>query len=168
MAVRAIHEDFYMDDCTTGAETGQGAIKLAKDMKFVLKKSCFDLRKWRSNSANLIRELEGEREDSVALVDPSKTSILGLKWYTISDEFTYEVKVEPLTQFTKRRILSRIGQIYDPNGFIEPFIITAKILVQKLWQLKLGWDDAVPKEIVQIWNSIWKPIKELERIRIPR
>lgn len=38
-----------MDDGTTGANTENEAIQLAKDMKFVLKKSGFDLRKWRSN-----------------------------------------------------------------------------------------------------------------------
>lgn len=167
-AVRAIKEDFYMDDCATGANTEHEAIQLAKNMRNVLAKSCFDLRKWRSNSANFIKELSGDCEQSVTLVDPLKTSILVLKWYIIADEFTYEVKAEPLNEFTKRKILSTIGQIYDPNGFIEPFIVTAKVLVQKLWQLKLGWDDSVPKEIVQIWNSIWKPIKELEKVRIPR
>lgn len=52
-AVSVIRNDFYMDDCASGAKNEDKAIQLAKDVKHVLGKSCFDLCKWRSNSARL-------------------------------------------------------------------------------------------------------------------
>lgn len=116
-AVHAIKDDFYMDDGLTGATTEAEAIQLSKEMKFVLEKSGFDLCKWKSNSQNLVHELEGAKETSVMFTEV-ETSVLGLKWLTFSDEFTYEVRAEPLEKLTKRTISSKIGQLYDPNGFV--------------------------------------------------
>lgn len=43
------------------------------------------------------------------------------------DNFVYTVQL-----WTKRKILSEIGKLFDPSGFISPTIITAKILIQSL------------------------------------
>lgn len=110
--------------------------------------------------------LEGENSQSVLLTDPelNETLILGLK----SDEFTYEVKrAEFQGKFTKRNILSKIAQLYDPNGYIAPVITSAKYLMQKLWQAKIEWDTTVSIELSNEWNAIWSEIKSLEQIRIP-
>lgn len=64
-AVRAIHDDFYMDDCTTGETDEEKAIQLAKDISHVLGKSGFPLSKWRSNSKRLVKELAGDDAASV-------------------------------------------------------------------------------------------------------
>lgn len=40
--------------------------------------------------------------------------------------------------------------------------------MQQLWKLKLDWDEIVPKELETQWVLLWKPIKELEKIRVPR
>lgn len=166
-AVHAIKEDFYMDDGLTGAETENEAIQLSKDMRFVLQKSGFPLCKWKSNNKKLVHELEGENDTAVVFSE-EETSVLGLKWLTMADEFTYEVKAKPLDKLTKRTIFSKIGQLYDPNGFIAPVITSAKLLIQLLWKLNLNWDEIVPQDVARNWESIWNPIKDLEQIRIPR
>lgn len=168
-AVKAINQDFYMDDCLTGAKNEEEAIKLAEGMKFVLKKSCFPLCKWRSNSKRLLNQLEGETSSSKNLTEQSQASILGLKWLIQSDEFTFEVKSANNTeQLTKRIVLGKVVQLYDPNGFISPFISKAKMFVQKLWNEKLEWDTPLNKELLAEWNNVWAGIQELEKIRIPR
>lgn len=127
-AAGAIKNDFYMDDSLTGAQTIGEAITLAKEMKFILSKSGFLLCKWKSNCAELLNELEGDFvKESMILTEQTSTSILGLKWLTGSDEFTYEVKSEgKCEQLTKRIILGEIARLYDPNGFIAPVIARTK------------------------------------------
>ena len=50
-------------------------------------------------------------------------------------------KVEKLTQ----RVISSIySRIFDPLGFIKPFILGPRLLIQNLSRVKLGWDDDVP------------------------
>ena len=51
--------------------------------------------------------------------------------------------------------------MFDPIGFLAPFIVRAKIFLQSLWTLRQGWDEKIPEEIQQEW-SIWQ--KELESL----
>ena len=74
--------------------------------------------------------------------------ILGLKWLTRIDRFSYdglEVPVDLVT--TKRLVLSFLARLYDPLGFLAPFTMMAKILIQEIWQLGLDWDSGVPPDI---------------------
>lgn len=168
-AAHIIKNDFYMDDGITGAKSKTCAINLAKEVKFVLSKSGFELCKFRSNCKELVRALEGDEAASVLFDDKGQTSVLGLKWLTTTDEFTYIVKNSEIEEeLTKRLILSKIGQLYDPNGFIAPVITRAKILMQTIWKANINWDCALPKSIEKEWNALWKTIKHLEQIRIPR
>ncbi|XP_031638945.1 uncharacterized protein LOC116351048 [Contarinia nasturtii] len=168
-AVEAIVNDFYMDDGLTGAETEEQAITLAKDMRTVLAGSQFPLCKWRSNSDNLLKELSEQATESVILTEQGPTSVLGLKWITKTDEFTYVVSCANIDDtITKRKILSRIGQLFDPAGFITPVLVKAKMLVQSIWKEQCGWDHPVPDHIKEQWIKLWETINELEKIRVPR
>ena len=40
------------------------------------------------------------------------------------------------------------GSIFDPLGFLVPFVLTAKEILQDLCRTKLGWDDEIPDELV--------------------
>lgn len=121
----------------TGASDEQEAVKLAKEMKLVLEKSGFELCKWKSNSQILLQHLHGENNTILDLGENMDTSVLGLKWLLTSDEFTYEVKNSALMEkCSKRAVLSKIAQLYDPIGFVAPFITKAKIFMQLLWKGK--------------------------------
>lgn len=39
--------------------------------------------------------------------------------------------------WTKRKVLSRIGKLYDPNGFVGPIILRRKMIIQD-WDKLLG------------------------------
>ena len=68
---------------------------------------------------------------------------------------------------TKRLILSWVNRIYDPLGLISPFIIRAKILMQKLWlntNQKLGWDDPISTDLQGEWNQFFIDMFEAENI----
>lgn len=168
-AVQSIENNFYMDDGMFGAETTSKAIKLAKEIKYVLSTAGFELCKWRSNDNELLEALAGVAGQSVSLSNEEHTFVLGLKWLTHSDEFAYEVKQEEISgNLTKRNILGKIAQFHDPNGYIEPVIASAKCLIQNLWKAKLDWDTPVSIEWSNEWKEIWNLIHYLEQIRIPR
>lgn len=168
-AVRAIMQDFYMDDCLTGAETEEEAIKIAKDIQTVLEKSCFPITKWYSNSKKLVEQMAGDDAAKIIFDNGENTSILGLKWLPKSDEITLRVKPRPIEgKLTKRIIVSVVSQLYDPNGLVAPVITLAKMVIQMLWKQQLEWDDEVPEEIAAAWRGLWRTINELEKIRVPR
>ncbi|GFS62792.1 DUF1758 domain-containing protein [Trichonephila clavipes] len=41
-------------------------------------------------------------------------------------------------------VLSTIDSIFDPLGLLGPIITWAKIFMQRLWLLELGWSDELP------------------------
>lgn len=74
--------------------------------------------------------------------EPIKT--LGLLSNSNKDTLQYAVNLAVSNKTTKRSILSQIAKIYDPLGLIAPVVITAKIIMQELWGLNIGWDETVP------------------------
>ena len=90
--------------------------------------------------------------DKKSLSDPSSRSlILGLSWN--SSLYQFEFKVESFdAKVTKRLLLSRIARVFDPMGWLAPFIIVAKMFMQSLWLSKLNWDD----ELDSIQRMHWK------------
>ena len=38
------------------------------------------------------------------------------------------------------------SQNFDPLGFLQPFLLPVKILLQKLSTSGIGWDDRIPDE----------------------
>lgn len=49
-----------------------------------------------------------------------------------------------------------------------PVIVTGKILQQKIWKAKLGWDQELPPELKEEWFEYEKNITALEHLRVPR
>lgn len=64
----------------------------------------------------------------------------------------------------KRRVLSKVASIYDPLGFVTPFILCGKQILQQLCRDKVGWDEPVPEELRTQWES-WLHPYNLVRIR---
>ena len=62
---------------------------------------------------------------------------------------------------TRRGILSMVSSIFDPLGFLAPFTMKAKCLLQELCKLQLGWDEKIQEHLTLQWND-W--LKDLERL----
>ena len=50
-------------------------------------------------------------------------------------------------------MLSLIASLFDPTGFLAPFLVRAKILLQRMWQCGIGWDDVLPSELLEEWSQ---------------
>nr|CAI5862640.1 unnamed protein product [Callosobruchus analis] len=169
-ASRVLLEDIFVDDICAGADSIESALALQKDLIALLKSGCFELKKWASNDARLLTNLSQDecqipmsldKENSIAL------KVLGLQWDPKSDTlfFSYSVSDKPCT---KRNILSNIASIFDPLGLITPISFLTKCIMQKLWILKVGWDDPVPKPISDLWTQFQMELPLLSKISFPR
>ena len=62
-------------------------------------------------------------------------AILGLSWHPLDDFFCFEVlELDDVSKLTQRIVLSCTAKLFDPLGWLAPFVIRAKILMQSLWQ----------------------------------
>lgn len=168
-AARAIANDFYVDDLLSGASSVIEASLLCAELDKVLKSGGFNLRHWVSNSREIQLQTNGHLTEVVDLDELNETKVLGLRWLVKTDEFTINAKPNELNKLTKRTVLSEIARMYDPNGFLAPFVVVAKILMQDLWREEnLGWDGSLPQNIAEKWSKFHAEMKHLNKFRIPR
>ncbi|GBO17639.1 hypothetical protein AVEN_168953-1 [Araneus ventricosus] len=69
---------------------------------------------------------------------------------------------------TKREVLSVIARLYDPLGFLGSVLTRAKVLLQRLWQQSLDWDDVLPNPIDDEWKEFVTTMKYIEKVKITR
>lgn len=180
-AVQSIKTNHYVDDMLDCCDSEEEAITLAKEVKQIHSEGGFHIRGWLSNSSKVVQELEGENfaTRNIHCYDGNATSaekVLGMFWNTRSDSFQFSLKfnkgnvgvlnggVIP----TKRDVLRILMSIYDPLGLIGHSIIFPKILMQRLWRCKLGWDEQIPLEEFTNWQTWLKSLEHLSNVCIPR
>ena len=99
----------------------------------------------------------------------SITRALGVKWDLQEDNFMYTGDSISSDTCTKRQILKKTSTVFEPLGYLTPFTLVAKIIIQDLWRKNVGWDEEVDKSIQNAWK-IW--MQELSKIaqafRVPR
>lgn len=163
--------DFYVDDLLTGANTIAKAALIRDEVNAMLKKGGFELRKWVSNSPELTSNFDFNTTEHITINLDNNESLktLGLQWNSHNDVLQYSILTHITTsRITKRTILSSISQIFDPLGLIGPVVILAKILMQRLWQLHIAWDESVPTDIHSTWFQYRSQLQILNALRIPR
>ena len=112
------------------------------------------LRKWRSNSQELLESIPQELKETecVQLISPPEEchKALGTLTFHIATP-VLDDHVVPI----KRQIASDVAQTFDLLGWYVPSVIVIKVLFQKLWKLGVVWDEPVPEEIAAVWRG-WK------------
>ncbi|XP_041451321.1 uncharacterized protein LOC121404964 [Drosophila obscura] len=94
---------------------------------------------------------------------------LGIRCQASADEFFFAPpEVLQRESCTKRNVLSQIAQLFDPAGWLAPFVIQAKMFMQEIWPRELGWDDVLPSDLSQTWETFLKSFPAIQDIRIPR
>ena len=71
-------------------------------------------------------------------------------------------------EFTKRNVLKKTATVYDPLGFLSPYIVRLKLLMQKAWLEAGTWDDLFPEHHQQEWIKRFQQLNDLELVKIPR
>lgn len=170
-----VRNSFYMDDLMTGHEDLNEMKATCKEIDKLLKAGGFQMQKWSSNSEELLNDMV----DYTKIPEPVKDKkeikldkvikILGLTWDRKDDTFQVSVNL-PASRIpvTKRVILSDVASLFDPFGWLSPVVITAKIMIQKLWLCCLEWDDELPSELVDEWMNFRDELHELQTVEIPR
>ena len=129
-------------------------------------------RKWLSNSEAVMAQIPFEDRAYEIEIEGDQlhgTKTLGVLWLSREDVFTFHLKpVEQQFVCTKRNVLKKVAALFDPLGFLAPFIVRAKILLQTMWIRGLEWDELLDtdlKHAVELWLS---ELSEFKNLQIPR
>ena len=173
-AAETVLKSTYMDDSMDSVSSVEEAVQLYHNLSYLWGKAGMHARKWLSNSPEVLEQIPIEdRASQVDIQSQELPSIktLGIVWIADEDVFTFKsnmVDASDCKEFTKRKFLRKIATLYDPLGFLMPFTIRAKILLQEMWVSGVDWDDSIGDELsasVDVWFA---ELIDLESIKIPR
>ena len=154
--------NLYVDDWLTGADSEEEVFEMFSEAQSVMAQAGMNLSKWNSNS-KIVCDRVGNLGDS------THTKILGVVWDPKMDRFSFEGVKLPLEVVpTKRVVLSFIARLFDPIGFLTPYVMLAKVLFQELWVLGLQWDEELPPALSVLFEDWLKGLTVLKQWKIPR
>ena len=169
--IDTVLENFYMDDCLKSVGSAEEAIKESDELTRLLKRGGFNLTKWLSNSDQVISNFALEKRAKVCLdLSQSKNilhRVLGVVLDFNEDCFQIDVNVKD-KPLTRRGILSQISAVFDPLGFVAPTTLKARLILQDLCRLELGWDVPIPEHLAYRWSKWISNLNCLAQLKVDR
>ena len=136
-AAKVILKSTYMDDSMALVLTDDEAVGLYKEMFELWGKTGMKIHKWLSNSIKVLETIPPQNRASqmnlgTGEYKSSTVKTLGVLWDATTDAFTFKSQyiVEEFIP-TKRMFLKRIATLFYLLGFLSPFVVRAKILIQE-------------------------------------
>ncbi|XP_045905970.1 uncharacterized protein LOC123971296 [Micropterus dolomieu] len=170
--VSTVKNNFYVDDCLRSMASEEEARKMIQDLTALCQKGGFTLSKWVSNSRAVLRSVsEVHRAKDMMELDldtdqlPVERTLV--QWYVETDQFGFKASVQEQPR-TRRGILSVVSSLYDPLGFLAPFSMMAKLLLQELCKRNLGWDEVIPHVLTKQWAGWLEDLHKVARFKIDR
>lgn len=170
-AVPTMMKGRYVDDIFGGADDIVQAKMIIQQLSHICMAGGFPLKKWISNDRSILSSIpKDDRLDSsdVLIDDNLVVHSLGLLWHPATDSFQFKLDSIPMSNVTKRIMLSTIAKTFDPLGFLTPVVVVAKILLQSLWTMKLDWDQPLPPRIEEEWINFAVGCQDVPKIEFPR
>ncbi|XP_037826545.1 uncharacterized protein LOC119614493 [Lucilia sericata] len=172
IASQILRNNMYVDDVLAGGHTIEEAQKAQTQLIAALDSAGFPLRKWISNTKELLHNLPEEHlldVDLLTLPESNNAKTLGIRWNAKEDTFFFNVPlIERKSAYTKRTVLSDIARLFDPAGWLAPIVISAKIIMQQIWQDNTAWDECLNPLTLIKWQKFLQFYDNINRIRIPR
>ena len=187
--VSLIEDSLYVDDLVTGAGSKDEAFDVYLNCKHLMKEGGFNLRKWKSNSLTLMKRIEtvevGNDINTSSSTQGSKSmttltdiaaderfQLLGVYWDNHTDNLQFcfqELREFAMTlPLCKRSILRVSAGVFNPLGFLSPFVVRLKMLFQMLCTNKISWDEALEGNMLIQWKGILEEFVVLDQVTIPR
>ena len=169
-----LEHSFYVDDFLGGADSPEAALSLYNDLRTVLSQAGFQLKKWRSSSADVLASIPEDLQESLSqqeLVDlhaASYPKALGIAWDSREDTMATHVSLPPDYVTTKRGVISDVARTFNVLGWLSPAILPMKLLYRQLWELHVDWDEEVPDRVNERHKKWREELPLLATVKLPR
>ena len=170
-----VQNDIYVDDCISGEQTQDLLFQRADELALILRRGGFGLKGFTFS----------RKDPPPALSEDGKSiSVAGMKWLSKSDELQYNINQLDFSKrcrgkhtkpehgipnnLTRRHCVSKVAEIFDLTGILTPITASLKLDLHNLVQRNLKWDDTIPNDLRQIWDSNFELMKELKTFKFKR
>ena len=127
-----------MDDSMDSVPDKEMGIDLYKQLLQLWASAGMYARKWLSNVSEVLENIP--HADCVTEVDLDRGELpvvktMGVLWTPNEDEFKYQVHPPSRDHHsTKRVFLKGNATLFDSLGFLSPYVIRAKKILQEMWE----------------------------------
>ncbi|UYV84129.1 hypothetical protein LAZ67_X001289 [Cordylochernes scorpioides] len=141
---KTMARSFYMDNLVTSLSSQEEVQQFQNTAVNIMEMAKMDLREWEFNLP-----VSNSKEEK-----GTTTKVLGLVWDKVEDVLNCDVSIEKdlPRRLTKRIILSKIQQVFDPLGVYSPIFLPPKLLLQS--QIKIPrhiWFDQTNKNEIHVF-----------------
>ncbi|UYV81895.1 hypothetical protein LAZ67_21000067 [Cordylochernes scorpioides] len=139
-----LKRSFYVDNLVFSVDEPDELERIREVANDIMDEAKMTLREWEYGGSKILENKEDAR-------------VLGLYWNKERDTLRCHIPQDTTKygEVTKRTLLSNLQKSFDPLGFYAPIFIIPKLLMQRAWLLKLGWDQPLPTDIQQEFKK-WK------------
>lgn len=147
-----IAKEMYADNLLVSLPSSTDMVKFYNEVKGLFGTMSMNMTKWKTNDEKLQRYLPLDDK-----LTGEEISVLGIAWNAEKDTLSLRPpKIEELLEqsASKRIVLKCMASIFDPVGWITPFIVHIRRFLRSLWAQKLSWDDQLPEADQHSWQQI--------------
>ena len=147
----------FVDDLLDSGIESPKMIQKQNETSALLGKYGFNIKEWMSN------------RDEVGKVKENG-KVLGVLWDGRKDVLSTKIKsVTSLSNFTKRSVLKKIAEIWDPLGMLSGVVAGGKLIFQSIVRMKVKWDEKVEdSELANKWHQWLSELGKCDGFCIPR
>ena len=153
-----IRDKFYVDNLVLSSNQEMTLPFVINSIKEIMNSGGLPLREWGSNCPAVLSLLEESEK-----VNSSETKILGYVYNSSSDILQLKVNHLNREASSKRQILSALSSVFDPVGIFSPILLQGKLIIRKLCQLVVDWDQPVSPEISKLWIRFCDKFEEVSQ-----
>ena len=177
-----LDQNTYVDDLTITADSCEEAFQLYKGVTSLLARANFQVKKWASNSPELLKRLDQNAlapTEAVREVDlhaseeniiSSDTTTLGIQWDPSRDLIHYSKcsKMAEENKNTMVSVASLLAKPFDPLGLLSPFILQARNILKQCHLLKMKWTDRLSEQLQKDWLTWVDQLQYLQEVQYER
>lgn len=177
-AAQNIVRNSYMDDFLASVKTEKEDISFVRDVIEINAAADFVMHGWASNNEKVVKVANGQTtaEKIINVHVDKDEKVLGLFWDTRTDNLKFKIDeakipVEILNfsgKPTKRQFLGIMMSISDLLGFLAPFTIQSRIIMQEIWISGIKWDEKLRVEQFGSWKIWLTNLRKIKECSIPR
>lgn len=173
LGCRALLSEFYVDDFISGSHSIPEAIRKQTELREVLSQYGLIIRKWSSNKTEALQGINDELKETLTELrfeEEEFRKTLGVFWAPKGDYFSFSTSHFQIegNKLTKRIILSLIARLYDPLGWVGPCTLYAKMIMQRIWEQNINWDDDVCGQIKIDFVDFLNDLPQLTNLKFSR
>ena len=162
-------DNFYVDNFARCYDSLSKMEAEYSDICNILSDANMPLQGWISNSIEFNESIKSDTSNPIV-------NVLGLDWDIDKDVLSVKSS-KMINQYasdsddcilTKRKAVAAVASVFDPLGFANPLYIQAKVYIQKLWRMKLEWDEPLIESLRKEFLTLCRNMTQIPDLKFPR